>query len=232
MISGQIGFERADSAIVYIVDDEADARDSLEALVRSMGVQTMAFESAEGFLEGFSPSAFGCLVTDHRMVGMNGIELQERLAEAGISLPVIIVTGHANTPMTVRAVKGGAITVLDKPYRDTELVAAIRAGLEKNAEDRNRCLEADHVREFAERLATLTPKERQVLDFMVDGLANKVIAKRMDVSVRTIENRRQQIFVKTGTTSLAVLVRLFVEARGIPRVESSTSGCEPVSQSG
>ena len=195
---------------VYVVDDDEAARNSVRALVRSMGVNAETYASAEEFLESFEPQKPGCLVTDLRMLGMSGVELQEKLVCDGIGLPVIIITAHAETPITVRAVKSGAVTVLEKPCRDYELFDAIRDALAQD--DRARELAAKQ-RGFHERFRTLSPKEKTVLDFMMEGVANKVIARRLDVSTRTVENRRQRIFEKTGTQSLAELIRLVVEFR-------------------
>ena len=195
---------------VFVVDDDEGARTSVRALVRSMGIQVQTFDSAEAFLEALDPDAPGCLVTDVRMLGMSGIELQEKLAADGILLPVIIITAHAETPLTVRAVKSGAVTVLEKPCRDYELYDAIRDALSQDSALRTRS--AAH-QAFQQKVASLSTQERQVLDLMIEGLANKVIARKMDVSVRTVENRRQRIFEKTGTESLAELIRLFVESK-------------------
>ena len=196
---------------VFIVDDDEGSRQSVKALARSMGVDAETFESAEGFLKAFDASQHGCLITDLRMLGMSGLELQEKLAADGITLPVIIITAHAETPLTVRAVKSCAITVLEKPCRDYELVDAIRAAL---AEDARRRLHDEKQMDFLKRLESLTDHEQTVLDLMIEGIANKVIANRLDVSIRTVENRRQRIFEKTGTKSLAELIKRVVEVRG------------------
>lgn len=195
---------------VFVVDDDEGARNSVRALVRSMGVRSETYPSAESFLDNLDPSRPGCLVTDVRMLGLSGIELQEKLVADGIALPVIIITAHAETALTVRAVKQGAVTVLEKPCRDYDLYDAIRSALNQDAENRQRS--AEHLA-FRKRLGSLSDQEQEVLDLMVEGLANKVIARRINVSVRTIENRRQRIFEKTGTDSLAELIRLVVEAR-------------------
>ena len=195
---------------VFVVDDDQGARDSVKALVRSMGIQAETFASAEEFLEQLDPGRPGCLVTDVRMLGLSGIELQEKLASDGITLPVIIITAHAETPLTVRAVKKGAVTVLEKPCRDYELYDSIRDALAQDARTRS---QSAGKQDFLDKLDTLIPQERVVLDLMVEGLANKVIARRLSVSVRTVENRRQRIFEKTETDSLAELIRLVVESR-------------------
>ncbi len=202
---------------VFIVDDDEEVRKSVRALVRSMGIGAETFASAEAFLEHFDPQQPGCLVTDVRMLGLSGIELQEQLVASGITLPVIIITAHAETPLTVRAVQKGALTVLEKPCRDYELYDAIRDALAQDARTRSQA--AEH-QAFLQKLNSLSPQERAVLDLMFEGLPNKVIARRMDVSVRTVENRRQRIFEKTDTDSLAELIRLVVESRAISQGET------------
>ena len=195
---------------VYIVDDDQGARDSVRALARSLNVQAETFASAEEFLQHYDRQWPGCLVTDLRMHGMSGIELQENLSANGVSIPVIIITAHAETPITVKAVKRGAVTVLEKPCSSHELCDAIRAAIALDAHGRR---EATRHQQFHERLADLSKHERAVLDYMVDGLANKVTARRLGVSIRTVENRRQRIFEKTRTRSLAELIRLVVESQ-------------------
>lgn len=197
---------------VYVVDDDQGARDSVRALVRSMGVTSEAFASAEEFLNQFDASQPGCLVTDLRMDGMSGVELQQKLAESGIHLPVIIITAHAETQITVKAVKTGAVTVLEKPCREFELFDAIRAALVQDAKFRKN---VGAQKQFQEKFETLSADERKVLEFMMEGMANKVIARRLDVSIRTVENRRQRVFEKTGTDSLAELVRMVVETKAV-----------------
>jgi two-component system, LuxR family, response regulator FixJ len=198
---------------VFVVDDDEGSRNSVKAIARSMGVDAETFSSAEEFLEQADPSRPGCLVTDLRMLGLSGIELQEKIAAMGLALPVIIITAHAETAMTVRAVKNGALTVLEKPCRDYELYDAIRDALALGEKLRVRNAE---VKAFSKKLETLSEGERAVLDLMVQGEANKNVARRLDVSVRTVENRRQQIFEKTGTDSLAELIRLIVRLRSTP----------------
>lgn len=195
---------------VFIVDDDEGARNSVKAIVRSMGVDAETFSSAEEFLEQADSSRPGCLVTDLRMLGISGIELQERIAELGLSLPVVIITAHAETAMTVRAIKNGALTVLEKPCRDYELYDMLRSALALDAKLRLRNAE---VNAFTRKLEMLTEGERAVLDLMIEGQANKVVARRLGVSIRTVESRRQQIFEKTETDSLAELIRLVVQLR-------------------
>ena len=197
---------------VYVVDDDEGARKSVRALVRSMGVNSESFPSAEDFLEQFDARKPGCLVTDLRMEGMSGVELQEKLVANGCHLPVILITAHAETSITVQAVKTGAVTVLEKPCREFELFDAIESALAQDAKFREAA--ASH-QDFYRKLESLSPAEKSVLDYMMEGMANKVIARRLEVSIRTVENRRQRVFEKTGTDSLAELVRLVVETRAI-----------------
>lgn len=195
---------------VFVVDDDEEACASVCALVRSMGLPARAFASAEEFLADYSEDQPGCLVTDYRMVGMNGIQLQERLLEQNLTLPVIVLTAFARTPLTVQAIKNGALTMLDKPYDDDELWDAIRRGL---ALDRQRREARDRVAQMQRRLERLTESERLVMDQVVDGVPNKVIANRLQVSVRTVENRRHEVFQKMNAESVAELVRIVVELR-------------------
>lgn len=199
-----------DEPTVYIVDDDQLVRDSVRVLVRSLGLKAETFSSAEEFLDHYNPLWAGCLVTDLRMLGMSGMELQENLAANGIGIPVIIITAHAETPLTVKAVKMGAVTVLEKPCCDDELRDAIRDAITLDAGTRSQVAAQQN---FHERLASLSEQEQAVLAYMIDGVANKVTARRLGVSIRTVENRRQRIFEKTGTKSLAELIRLVVESR-------------------
>lgn len=197
-------------SIVFVVDDDEQARASVCALVSSMGLKCRPFASGEDFLqycERNSPLT-GCLVTDVRMVGMSGIELQEQLRALHVAIPIIVLTAFARTPLTVRAMQNGAVTMLDKPYDDDDLWDAIREGLRINSEQR---AVADARQEILQRLESLTKSERQVMDLVVAGLPNKVIANRLDVSVRTVENRRREVFSKMNASSVADLVRLVVK---------------------
>lgn len=194
---------------VFVVDDDHHARESVCALARSMGVQVRNFESAESFLEQYDDSP-GCLVTDYRMRGMNGLELQESLIQQGNPLPMIIVTAFARTSLTVQAIKNGAITLLDKPYDDDNLWQAIRAALQQD-EERRQMSEED--RQTRCRLESLNDKELPVLELMMQGESNKSMAEKLSVSLRTIENRRRKIFSKLGVETIAELVALVLKVR-------------------
>ena len=154
-------------ATVFVVDDDDQARESVCALIRSMGLNAESFPSGEDFLESYTDHRPGCLVTDLRMLGMSGLELQEALIEKGITLPVIVITAHPRTSLTVRAMRHGAITLLEKPYEDNDLWDAIREGIQRDKEHR---AEQIREREVRQRIESLNEKERAVLDMMVEGV--------------------------------------------------------------
>lgn len=194
---------------VFIVDDDEQARSSVCALVRSLGKECRAFASAEEFLQFYQVGMPGCVVTDLRLSGKTGVELQEELLQRGGRIPVIVLTGFARTPVTVRVMRNGAVTLLDKPYRDDELAQAIDLALHKDAEQREKLRRVGEIRQ---RMQALTPSENQVLRMIVDGTPNKTIALRLDVSERTVESRRHEIFAKLQANSVAELVRLVIES--------------------
>lgn len=196
--------------IVYVVDDDPASREAVAELVQEMGVQSKTFGSAEEFLEKYDGRRPACLVTDVRMLRMSGLELQEELEERGTGLATIVLTAYADTPVTVRAIKNGAVTLLEKPCRDLELWDAIREGLSQDSAT----WAADcQQRERAEQLASLTDAERAVLDLILDGEPNKAVASKLEISVRTVEVRRQNIYSKMHADSIAQLVRHVLEAR-------------------
>ena len=196
-------------AMIYIVDDDQQSRKAVLTLVQPMGIPAESFASAEEFLAAYDGRRPACLVTDVRMLGMSGLELQEQLNALGITFSVVVLTAFASTPTTVRAMRNGALTLLEKPCNDDELWEAIRVGLA--ADETNSKLESNRS-ELLERLQTLTPKEREVLEYIVAGDANKRVARKLDVSVRTVENHRQKIFQKMRADSLAELVRMALAA--------------------
>ncbi len=189
---------------VFVVDDEPDARHSVEALSLSLGLQCQTFESAESFLAGYRRDMPGCLVTDIRMLGMNGLELIRALPDHGISLPVIAISGYADTELAVEIMRHGAVTMLEKPCHQDQLIEAIRDAIERDR--RRRTIERERA-EFRERLESLTAEERAVLDGMMAGKPNKAVAREQDVSIRTIESRRAQVFAKLGCRTVAEIVR-------------------------
>ncbi len=196
-------------ATVYIVDDNPAVRDAIRWLVRQVGLDAQTFASAQEFLAAFKPGMRGCLVLDIRMPGLSGLDLQDRLVQSGIQLPVIIVTGHGDVPITVRAMKAGAFEFLQKPFNDQALLDAIQAALEKY----DALWRQEDKRSQASRsLAVLTPREREVLDLLRHGKPNKVIAALLDLSVRTVEGHRANIMDKMGVRSLGQLIELAVKS--------------------
>jgi FixJ family two-component response regulator len=195
---------------VYVVDDDRSARESVCALVRSMGIIALAFASAEELLKHLRPDMRGCIVSDVRMDGgMSGDELQAKLTDHQIALPIILLTAYARTALTVKVMQAGAVTLLDKPYREDDLWDAIRKALTLDASRHNELARRQEVQQSYDQL---TPQEIEVLRGIVAGKANKQIAKQLDVSLRTVESRRHTIFEKFQVKSVAELVRLVIEA--------------------
>lgn len=194
---------------VYVIDDDEAMRHSLEFLLSSVDYEVTLFESAQAFLDGIDKREFGCVVSDVRMPGIDGIELLRRLQTLNCRFPVVIMTGHGDVPLAVEAMKLGAVDFLEKPFDDDLLISMIDSGL-KRAEPEARNEAA--TREIAERVATLSPRERQVMDGLVAGLSNKAIAREYDISPRTIEVYRANVMTKMQAGSLSELVRLAMRA--------------------
>lgn len=194
----------SNSATVFVIDDELQSRESVIALVQSMNFPARGFESGEQFIQEYDGSP-GCVVSDYRMAGMNGLELQQALMDQGHDIPFVIVTAYARTPVTVQAIQNGAVMMLDKPYSEDDLWGAIREGLTL---DEKRRAEKLARADITSRLASLNEKEKQVLDLIVAGQPNKAMANKLDVSLRTIENRRRTVFSKLGAQTVAELVAL------------------------
>ena len=193
------------TAVVFIVDDDPSMRAALEDLVGSVGLTVRAFASPQEFLASERPDAPGCLVLDVRLPGMSGLTFQKELARVGVDLPVIFITGHGDIPMSVRAMKAGAVEFLTKPFHDQDLLDAIHTGVER---DRERRREAVLVAELQERYATLTERERQIMTLVVIGRANKQIAGELDLSEMTVKVHRGQVMRKMQAGSLPELVRM------------------------
>lgn len=192
---------------VHVVDDEPAIRDSLAMLLRSVGLATRTFPSAGAFLEAFGPQTDGCLVADVRMPGMSGLELQEALAARGSTLPVIIITGHGDVAMAVRAMKAGAADFIEKPFNEQLLLDAVHRAL---ASRRPSAAQGPGRAELEARVATLTPREREVMLLVAEGRANKVVATRLGLSTRTVEVHRAKVMEKMQARSLAELVRMAI----------------------
>lgn len=194
-----------DRSLVYVVDDDASVRTALSRLLRSIGVEVQAFPSATEFLEFVRPERPSCVVLDVRMPRLSGLELQQALAARGPSLPIIFVSGHADVPMSVRAMKAGAVDFLPKPFHDQDLIDAVQKALVTDRENRARSAELATLRRVYEKL---TPREREVLAHVVSGALNKQIAATLGTSEKTIKVHRGRIMEKMGAESLADLVRL------------------------
>lgn len=191
--------------VVYIVDDDKAIRDSLGMLMKSIGFESRAYESAEDFLNEADLYAPGCLVVDIRMEGMSGLELQQLLNKKEIKLPVIIITGHGDVPMAVQAMQAGAVDFLEKPYDNNVLVARIKQCLTDASESQEKLR---FVADAKKRLSRLTPREREVMNLLVAGKHNKIIAKELSISVRTAEAHRAKVMKKLRAESLSDIVRL------------------------
>ncbi len=190
---------------VFIVDDDEAVRDSLSWLMSSVGLAAESFSSAQGFLDEYVPSRPGCLVLDIRMPGISGLDLQEQLPSYKIELPLIFISGHGDVPMAVRALKSGAFDFIEKPFNDQVLLECVQRAIEKDAEyRRKRAAKAD----VTARMDLLTPREREVLELVVDGASNKVISNSLGVSLKTVEAHRSRVMEKLQAGSLSELVRL------------------------
>jgi two-component system, LuxR family, response regulator FixJ len=190
---------------VYVIDDDDAMRDSLDFLLGSAGFHVTLFDSALSFLDTVSTIEFGCVVSDVRMPGIDGIELLKRLKSVGSLFPVVIMTGHGDVPLAVEAMKLGAMDFLEKPFEDDRLIGMIEAAL-RQAEPGAKS-EAVTI-ELRSRIASLSPRERQVMDGLIAGLSNKLIAREYDISPRTIEVYRANVMTKMQAASLSELVRL------------------------
>jgi len=194
-----------DRPTVYIVDDDPSVCDSLSWLLESENLVTRIFFSAEEFLDAYRREWSGCITLDVRMPGMSGLELQECLKQKCNSLPVIIITAHADVPMAIRAMKAGAFDFIEKPFLDEQLLDCIRRAIETGNRSRH---EQDQRLEIKQHYTTLTPRERQVIQMVVTGMANKVIAADLGLSTKTIEVHRSRIMSKMKARSLSQLVRM------------------------
>lgn len=200
--------------LIYVVDDDAAVRDALTLLLEQEGLQVEAFDSARAFLEACqSLRGVSCAIVDIHMPFMDGLQLQAELSRLGVRIPVIFLTGHGDIPMSVRAIKAGAVDFLTKPVSSGMLLHSVCAALE---ESRRRGHEAEVVYEASSHLAALTERERQVMALAVDGLANKEIARRLGISHRTVEIHRARIMQKTGAESLLDLARIAQQAASQP----------------
>ena len=197
-------------AIVYVIDDDDGARHSLEFLLDCAGIRVRSFASADTFLASSPPLSGACIVTDVRMPGRNGIELVEELKRRGASAPVIVITGHADVPLAIQAMHAGVADFIEKPFDDEVILSAIRKALAKQAGDDQAQAERQSV---LDRIAGLSPREMEVMDGLVAGLANKAIAFDLEISARTVEVYRANVMMKMQAKTLSELVRMVTIAR-------------------
>jgi FixJ family two-component response regulator len=204
-----------DKAIVYVVDDDASMRRSLESLLRSVGHEVRLFASAPEFMDAARSDAPGCLLLDVRLPGMSGLAFQQDLAKAGVTLPIIFITGHGDVPMSVRAMKAGAAEFLTKPFDDQVLLDAIHAAIERDRAGRR---DAAGLAALRARYGALTDRERQVMGYVAAGCVNKRVAAELGLSVVTVKVHRGQVMRKMQAKSVAELVRM-ADRLGVPRAD-------------
>jgi two-component system response regulator FixJ len=194
---------------VYVIDDDEAMRDSLMFLLDSAGFEVTLFEAAQQFLDALPTLSFGCVVSDVRMPGIDGIELLKRLKATHSAFPIVVMTGHGDVPLAVEAMKLGAVDFLEKPFEDDRLIAMIDTAI-REAEPAAKSEAVAH--DIAARVASLSPRERQVMDGLIAGMSNKLIAREYDISPRTIEVYRANVMTKMQANSLSELVRLGMRA--------------------
>lgn len=193
------------AAVVHIIDDDASLREALDSLFRSTGLTTRLYDSTSAFMDAEIPDEAACIVLDVRLPGMSGLDFQEKLAELGVQLPVILMTGHGDIPMSVRAMKAGAVDFLPKPFRDQEMLDAVTTALEK---DRGRRVEGGKAEAIKSAYATLSPRERQVMALVTAGKMNKQVAGDLNLSEITVKIHRGSAMRKMGAKTLADFVRM------------------------
>ena len=198
-------------SIVYIVDDDPIVRGAISSLLMSVGQQVQLFESATDLLQSSLPAIPSCMVLDIRLPGLSGLDLQALLANVGLPIPIIFITGHGDIPMSVKAMKAGAIDFLTKPFRDQDLLDAVTGALER---DRERRKDEEDARDLRAKYSTLTTREQQIMALVSDGLMNKQVASRLEISQFTAKIHRGRVMRKLGAKSLADLV-VMAEALGV-----------------
>jgi FixJ family two-component response regulator len=207
---------RAEESVVFVIDDDASMREALRSLFRSVGLRVEVFGSASEFLQSKLPDVAGCLILDVRLPRLSGLEFQAELVKAGIHIPIIFMTGHGDVPMSVKAMKAGAVDFLTKPFRDQDMLDAAEMAIER---DRKRRAGAKALSGLEARFAVLTSREREVLALVTAGLMNKQIAAEIGIAEITVKIYRGNVMKKMGAKSLAELVRM-AETLGIPRAKS------------
>lgn len=190
---------------VFVVDDDAEVRDAMKLLMNSVGLQVETYASGEDYLDRFEPARPGCLLLDVRMKGISGLDVQERLLLEPIHPPIIIITGHGDVPMAVRAVKAGAIDFIEKPFNEQQLLDSVHRAIELDGKHRGRAL---RLADISTRMEHLTPREREILDLVVAGKRNKEIATELGISLSTVEAHRARVMEKMHAESLSDLMRM------------------------
>ena len=203
-------YTTASAPIVYVLDDDPSVRSSLERLVRSVGLDVQSFSSAAEFLDHGGSDRPSCVVLDVRMPGLSGLDLQECLSASGRTAPMIFITGHGTIPMSVRAMRAGAVNFLQKPFEDQEILDSIHQAIDREMDARR---ERGRRQEIEQQLKVLTPREREVFGLVVSGLPNKRIASKLGTSEKTIKVHRARVMEKMNAGSLAGLVQMAYEAR-------------------
>ncbi len=209
---------REDDAVIAIVDDDPSVREGLSSLIRSVGLQVESFESAQEFLARPGAEAPSCLVLDLQLPGLSGLDLQKRMAEVGLEIPIVFLTGHGNIPTSVQAMKAGAVEFLTKPFDEQDLLQAIQEAIER---DRRTRQQHAKMRELQNRYESLTAREREVMQQVVSGLLNKQVAAELNITEYTVKIHRGRIMRKMHAESLADLVRM-AESLEIPSRKPST----------
>ena len=195
----------ATDAVVHLIDDDEGVRQAVAFLLATSGFAVRVYESATAFLDALPSVQPGCVVTDVRMPGIDGLALQRELKVRGVVLPVIVITGHGDVPLAVEAMKAGAVDFIEKPFNDESLLSAIRVAIDRHTQDARR---GDEIIAIKEKLASLSPREREVLDGLIAGLPNKTIAYDLKISARTVEVHRANLMTRMGAHSVADLVRM------------------------
>jgi len=192
---------------VFIVDDDREVREAIGLLMESVGLAARSYDSAREYLDAFDPALPGCLILDVRMKGMSGLDLQQRLQSEKLFPPIIVITGHGDVPMAVRAVKAGAVDFIEKPFNDQVLLDAVHRAFEQDAEQRG---QATRHADIQDRLQRLTPREREILGQVVAGKRNKIIAVDLGISQSTVEAHRAKVMEKMGAQNLSELMRMML----------------------